>query len=387
MIINRESTLTSPLGCPRNGVHLFPLFAHGRTFHVEKDGSGDYTVIQDAVNIAADGDTILIGPGRYEDSAPVQHPTADFPVCVQTFGQDIVIRGSGQDATFIGPVDQGDLFQSGCQGMVDFSETGSVMISDLTVENLAVGVYTTASSFELLNCCVKGSSNSAGVFVMCQDVVTVEECEITDNDNGIMLYYSTAVTTIRNGVFMNNDNCGIYNQSVDGVEVINCQFEDSRVYSSGGGIILEKCAFRDCYSRCVDLTGGTYDMSDCTFDGDRHSWCLYLSHCAVTGTGNILRGASRDAIRLNDVDISFTGNHIFSGDQFIKAVNYNTLPIRELDFRNNYWGTTDAEEISARIEDGYDDPSEYVHVLFEPFSSVPLPDEKKSLGDVKRMFR
>ena len=32
--------------------------AHGRTWHVEKDGSGDFTVIQDAVDAAADGDVI-----------------------------------------------------------------------------------------------------------------------------------------------------------------------------------------------------------------------------------------------------------------------------------------------------------------------------------------
>ena len=35
-----------------------------RTWRVEKDGSGDFTVIQDAVDAAAAGDTIRIGPGR-----------------------------------------------------------------------------------------------------------------------------------------------------------------------------------------------------------------------------------------------------------------------------------------------------------------------------------
>ena len=93
------------------------------------------------------------------------------------------------------------------------------------------------------------------------------------------------------------------------------------------------------------------------------------------------------AIRLNQSYASITDSHILSDADYIDCVNFTTSPIVELDFRNNYWGTSDAEEISARIQDGYDDPSEYVHVLFEPFSPVPLPDEKKSLGDVKRMFR
>ena len=33
---------------------------------VAVDGSGDYSVIQDAVDAAADGDTISLGPGRYD---------------------------------------------------------------------------------------------------------------------------------------------------------------------------------------------------------------------------------------------------------------------------------------------------------------------------------
>ncbi|MBE0568033.1 MAG: hypothetical protein IH621_18915 [Krumholzibacteria bacterium] len=41
--------------------------AEARTWRVEKDGSGDYTVIQDALDAAASGDTIQIGPGRFED--------------------------------------------------------------------------------------------------------------------------------------------------------------------------------------------------------------------------------------------------------------------------------------------------------------------------------
>ena len=36
-----------------------------RTWVVELDGSGDFTVIQDAVDAAADGDTIFIGPGHH----------------------------------------------------------------------------------------------------------------------------------------------------------------------------------------------------------------------------------------------------------------------------------------------------------------------------------
>jgi len=40
--------------------------AQGRTWYVEKDGSGDFIEIQFAVWAADDGDTIVIGPGRFD---------------------------------------------------------------------------------------------------------------------------------------------------------------------------------------------------------------------------------------------------------------------------------------------------------------------------------
>ena len=32
---------------------------------VKQDGTGDYTIIQDAVNASVDGDTVLVWPGTY----------------------------------------------------------------------------------------------------------------------------------------------------------------------------------------------------------------------------------------------------------------------------------------------------------------------------------
>ncbi len=50
-----------------------------RSWHVEQDGSGDWVRINTAVEAAASGDTILIGPGRYSDMyeiTPGGHPDA-----------------------------------------------------------------------------------------------------------------------------------------------------------------------------------------------------------------------------------------------------------------------------------------------------------------------
>jgi len=53
---------------------LVANMAHARTWLVEQDGSGEYTVIQDALDAAADGDSILIGPGFYQEYRPYSFP-------------------------------------------------------------------------------------------------------------------------------------------------------------------------------------------------------------------------------------------------------------------------------------------------------------------------
>jgi len=37
------------------------------TINVERDGSGDFIVLQEALNAAADGDTIRLGPGDFPE--------------------------------------------------------------------------------------------------------------------------------------------------------------------------------------------------------------------------------------------------------------------------------------------------------------------------------
>jgi len=80
-------------------VLLVACFAQARTWFVEKDGSGDFTVIQDAVDAAAPGDTIRIGSGRFTEYQYVYDQ--DTYVLVET--DSLTFWGSGVDSTIIGP--------------------------------------------------------------------------------------------------------------------------------------------------------------------------------------------------------------------------------------------------------------------------------------------
>jgi hypothetical protein len=118
---------------------------------------------------------------------------------------------------------------------------------------------------------------------------------------------------------------------------------------------------------------------------------LYIddSRAVVQAYGNIFHGASNATILLAyGSTLSGTGNHFLkgSGPWVVELAVYPNA--NQIDLTNNYWGTTDAAEIASWIYDQNDDPVNIKGtVLFEPFSDIPLPVEKKSLGSFKAMFR
>ena len=67
-----------------------------RSWHVEQDGSGDWVRINTAVEAAASGDTILIGPGRYSDMY-ARLPPGGIPTLVVAHwseAKDLVLIGA-----------------------------------------------------------------------------------------------------------------------------------------------------------------------------------------------------------------------------------------------------------------------------------------------------
>ena len=66
---------------------LWATVAAGRTWTVRQDGSGDFQVIQDAVDAASDGDVIDIGPGRWDDYQTIWYqgsPSLDMSMSSST---------------------------------------------------------------------------------------------------------------------------------------------------------------------------------------------------------------------------------------------------------------------------------------------------------------
>ncbi len=88
----------------------------------------------------------------------------------------------------------------------------------------------------------------------------------------------------------------------------------------------------------------------------------------------------------NSAEVS--GCDLFPGDgPAIDSYRHPSLGEVTYDLRNNFWGTSDAEEIRALIWDGTGDPNNASTVLFEPFVGGPVPTDKTTLDGLKAFYR
>jgi hypothetical protein len=149
---------------------------------------------------------------------------------------------------------------------------------------------------------------------------------------------------------------------------------------------ITDCRLSDFYNVGVNIVSG----SVANLTGNSISGGQVSIRCegVISGAHNVLRGATYAAMRAYTSVITMHDNHIlFGGRRLVQLDAFVDPPATKLDFRSNYWGITDRDSIAALIWDGNDDPRINGFVEFEPFSATPLPTEKKSLGNLKSLYR
>ena len=160
------------------------LYAFPTQLTVNQDGSGDYTLIQDAINAASTGDTVLVYPGTYFEN-------------VDLAGKNIVLTGlgltTGDDSyKYITIIDGNN---SGSAIKVNKGET-DVLIYGLTAKNgngtpdsyigftCGGGVFIKDSKTKLSNCIIKDNNaplgKGGGVFIW-NSQVEIKDCIISNN--------------------------------------------------------------------------------------------------------------------------------------------------------------------------------------------------------------
>ena len=369
-----------------------PQAAEARSWRVEQDGSGEFETIQPAVDAAASGDTILIGPGRYQDRHEVivgGHTTQ--VVVYSPLEKSLTYIGAGVDDVQIGPEAYGSEWYGSC-GILHCGGQNTY-VKNVAFESIYYGITS------------------------CYNVY-VEACKFSDNKSGIYLSGS--------GRF------------IDGY-IADCLFEDGQdnrggiAIWSGGDIVIERCIFRfavfsfngtlNAQVRNCELYGfgGDYynsngefvnnivslapgpgvttvsiaDASQVSIVGNEISGGWYNLRASGVGVSislldNVLSGGQEYTIKCTSyASISGHNNHILLGDSqyAVRLFAYSSAYPASVDLRNNYWGTTDPDEVADMIYDGNDDPFVEMVVDYLPIADGPLPTEETTWGGLKALYK
>jgi hypothetical protein len=384
-------------------VVVFP--ASGATLHVARDRSGDFTVIQAAVDAAASGDTILIGPGRYNEGAIVTTPGWAAFVRVVARQSELTLIGAGADQTIIGPTTPWSLADGWNIGVVVGPYWGNsrIWISGIGFENMAYGV--------------KGSE--------APELATLSDCRFYMNNSSVRFALGGALE-VNNCKFdlMPRDYNELSTNGMRSVQVVNCQFalasehtwrQEAVHLESTSDAVITGCTFRG-----GDVGLGLYGMgptrvsscvfSDQTSSDDQNPMGVYVSGGSMVMTACVF-DMQTNAIFASDypsVEISHTqildasvsslnfdhcnsltmhdcilahGPRYTVWQQFPCDTKASVADLPHLDMINNDWGTSSADSIAAWIR-----TCGYV-VDYVPFMGQPVPTESTSWGNLKAQFR
>jgi hypothetical protein len=363
------------------------------TINVRRDGTGDYATIQPALDAAADGDTILIGPGEYTEATMVRLPGSVYEI--QSYADircdNLTIIGAGAESTVIGPAIYLGNAATGDPAGLSYGGGGVLNISDIGIRHC----YTT--------------------FVL--GVLHMDRCHLSDNTIGLWWEPSGSGGWVRDsvvevtepifdpasfdigygglgsGITLERNSVGNTSvvRAVNGMTIRDCSLSALHIYAGarayiercsnsagGAGILLSMGSGNYCNISDSELgnsfaalqvsessPGGRFVVENSRLEGgsygvlwlQRYSGPCEVHHCdLIKGTGPVVRC-----------------------DPSGPTVTHN--------MSDNYWGTTDEATLQSWIIDHGDNPQIGGTVLYSPFAGQSVPAESTTWSDLKVLFR
>lgn len=371
--------------------------AASATIRVMKDGSGDFTVIQAALDVAAAGDTILIGPGEYLEHSTVRFPawSWDIESYANVMVDDLTIIGAGADQTFIGPETYAGSAVSSSPKVITYIEGGDLSVKDVCLRNSRTGFFVYGRLF--VDGCTMSDNyinlwweavGSGGWIRNCQfdvwtpsspfaiDIVNqggasdilVENCTV---QHALTLIDGVQGINFR-GCEMTGTSTAMHVYGSSHVYLDNCRIDDVTtlgiLLAMGSGSTCEVMNSEILSAQAAiksDQAGGRFIVTDSRLEGRTFAVLI-----AEGGSG---------VCQISNCDLLRTSGH------FVRC-GLGGAPVTH-DLRNNYWGTIDEATIRSWILDHEDDPSIAATVLYSPFAGQSVPTEATSWGDLKALFR
>ncbi len=367
--------------------------ATAATITVRKDGTGNYAVIQDAVDHAAAGDTILIGPGRYEEKKPyTSYPPVSaekwtFDTYVAVGVSDLTIIGAGSDQTIIGPPSRLWVNPAEPKIICALSRVSRLVVEDLTMENVFNGIYRDQrGTLEVRRCKTRGCA--IAITTWSELGTIIEECQFQDIDYGVISFYPARNLTVTNCNFVACE--ASFDHTANAV-VTDCNFDRYSVgcqFANNSSGSINSSTFTDQTNVGIAvITGSVVNLVGNRVSGGDVNLRL-RTVATVTGWDNVFAGGNYATIWSSNGIIDLHGCQILHvAGPTVKVDAFANPPLRTLDMTNNYWGTDSSATIAGWILDYYDDVRVYAKVQYEPFVGQPVATESRSWGDLKAQFR
>ncbi len=359
------------------------------TWHVEADGSGYTTILQVALDAAAEGDTILIGPGRYDDFFDAHAPGWTEPAVAWITKDNLTIIGAGPEETFLGAE---EFYQpAGTHPKVICSVNDVQFVCrGVKIENAYQGIYWAHGSLQISDCAF--STCDIELYIFNEGGTLVENSTfetVSGYYKGVGSFYPARDILVNNCVFFGNGTAVQFGGTEGGV-VTDSEFDGvgtgvAFTMSSSGSVtgctISSEVGFQvssgssaylfdnEVYGRLSALyvtSGSQVNGNNCAFSGGSIYGTLYISSASV---------------------VSLNGCHIFKEDNYAVILEYFSYEQIEQDLTGNYWGTTDVDSIAEWIWDGNDDPAIHSTVNYLPIADGPVPTENTTWSDVKTLFK
>lgn len=364
------------------------------TLHVAKDGSGDFTVIQDAIDAASPGDVIRIHAGRYEEMTEdwdVWGNGSSFADChVVITKDDLTLQGDGPEATIIGPAEVAGSPDANYTGIsVTYNEATALTVLDLAVENVRYGMYVASPECEISGCRFEGNVVD-GVRLFTSSYCTITDCEIIGSGTGIHTFSPTANLTISDCSFLLPPTAsarGCACIGTDNVSIADCQFV------GGGGAIDFQQGTQGYVTGIVAtqyqnygvklVLGGSAEVYDSILEGGL--WAIVADGDGVTCERSVFRNQTYRTIYINAGLNRINDCEIINGGGYSVYCNYNATSDCHVDVTDCNWGTDSQEQIEEWIWDA-NDGSEFCCIVdFIPFEG-PVATQAHSWSAVKDMF-
>ena len=193
-------------------ISLFVISANANTLTVKQDGTGDYTIIQDAVNASIDGDTVLVWPGTYFENVDFIGKNITLASLMLTTGNEAfkystIIDGNQTGSCIMFKTEETDAILFGFT-----LQHGSGNLDVIYGETFGGGVFMDHSNASIYNCIIKenkSSVQSGGVHCDQYSNLFISGTSIFRNQSlvvgGILFGYESII------IFDSINKCSIYN--------------------------------------------------------------------------------------------------------------------------------------------------------------------------------